>query len=264
MKTLRRGDSGREVANLKGYLAGSGMRQTKSDRFDLVCEASVRALQAHENLEQDGIVGPKTWKDVLQPDRIYADTIDVLKWIQPRTPYYPQRDNQYNPAGTCNVTSLAMVLAFHGQKPWKTDQLEDDLFWLLQRPESIRYFNKNFPALKKMGYKPRHVHGMLGYLAKLLGYSWNLSEATSWNAMSAFGTSTGPLITSGSFTRAGHIIVVVGMTINNDLVVHDPWGDWNSGYRDQNGKFRIYSHADMQKVLSGRSSDLKRTHRISK
>jgi len=238
---------------------------TDTDSFDLVTEAGVRYLQEEYALEKDGIVGPKTWEYVQQPTRLLSDLTSPLSWIQPGVPYYQQRDNEYRPEGTCNVTSLAMVLAFHGVQPTKAAQLEDELYLRLQQPDALAEFNRSYPQLKRMGYKPRHIHGMLGWLAKQYGFKWKFSDKTTASEMAWFGMTKGPLITSGSFTSAGHIIVIVGMTIGADLVVHDPYGNWDRGYQfDRNGKFRIYNRENMSKILAGNSETKKRSHQISR
>lgn len=262
MSTVRRGVKGRDVTGLKNLLKEAGLVTTSSNLFDLQTEAGVRTAQEKLGLEKDGIVGPKTWGELLKKERLFDRQTDPIKWVK-ITPYYPQRDNEYHPGGTCNVTSLAMVLAYHGVVPTKADQLEDELFLRLQKPDAIAEFNRSYPSLKKMGYKPRHVHGMLGWLAKRYGFTWSFSERVSREDLAAFGSSVGPMIISGRFTASGHIITLVGMTLLDDLIVHDPWGDWNSGYRNRDGKYRIYNREAMEDVLSGHNRELKRAHRIT-
>ena len=258
MNTLRRGMRGRDVRDLKTRLKKLNLKMTDSQTFDLQTEAGVRTLQEHVGLEKDGIVGPKTWGELLDA-QAFPEVIDPIQWIK-ITPYYPQRDNEYHPGGTCNVTSLAMVLAYHGQVPSKADQLEDELFLRLQQPDAKAEFARSYPSLVKMGYKPRHIHGMLRWLAKKYGYDARYSEKASLQDMAAWGSKVGPMVISGRFTAAGHIVTLVGMTQGNDLICHDPWGDWNSGYKSRDGKYRIYNREAMLDVLKGHSHDLKRCH----
>ena len=263
MTILKRGNRNSEVLKLKKHLEAAGMSMTKSNVFDLVTEAGVRILQEDLNLEKDGIVGPRTWRELQNKPLLFKSLTSVLKWIC-MTPYYPQRDNKYHPSGTCNVTSLAMVLAYHGIKPIGTNQLEDELFLRLQEPDALAEFERSYPSLKKKGYKPRHIHGMLGWLVKQYGLNWKYSEATTRDQIDNHGKTIGPMIISGSFTSSGHIICLTGMTIRNDMIVHDPWGDWDKGYRQsRNGKFRIYNRENMEKILSGLNATCKRVHRIS-
>lgn len=262
MNLVRRGTKGRDVAGLKNLLKEAGLVTTSSDIFDLQTEAGVRTAQELLGLEKDGIAGPKTWEALLKKPKITNSILDPIKWVK-ITPYYPQRDNEYNPSGTCNVTSLAMVLAYHGIAPTRTNQLEDELFLRLQKPDAQAEFKRSYPTLVKMGYKPRHVHGMLGWLARRYGFDWRYSEATSRTEIEDFGRTVGPMIVSGRFTSSGHIVTLVGQTFFDDLIVHDPWGDWNTAYRSRDGKYRIYNREAMEDILSGQSKELKRTHRIS-
>ena len=263
MTILKRGNQNSEVLKLKKHLEAAGMPMTKSNVFDLVTEAGVRILQEDLNLEKDGVVGPRTWRELQNKPLLFKSPTNVLKWIC-MTPYYPQRDNKYHPSGTCNVTSLAMVLAYHGIKPTGKNQLEDELFLRLQKPDALAEFERSYPSLKKKGYKPRHIHGMLGWLVKQYGFNWKYSEATTRDQIDNHGKTIGPMIVSGSFTSSGHIICLTGMTIRNDMIVHDPWGDWDKGYRQsRNGKFRIYNRENMEKILSGLNATCKRVHRIS-
>ena len=39
-------------------------------------------------------------------------------------PHYSQLDNEFHPTDTCNLTSAAMCLAYHGIKPKQRVQLE--------------------------------------------------------------------------------------------------------------------------------------------
>ena len=157
-----------------------------------------------------------------------------------------------------------MVLAYHGTRPTGINQLEDELFLRLQKPDALAEFERSYPSLKKKGYKPRHIHGMLGWLAKQYGFNWEYSETTSRNQIDHHGETVGPMIVSGSFTSSGHIVCLTGMTIRDDMIVHDPWGDWDKGYRQsRNGKFRIYNRENMERILSGFNATHKRVHRIS-
>jgi len=219
----------------------------------LSTEAAVRQLQELSHIEKDGLVGAQSWKvfEALNPKHYFHNSgINPIDWAL-RVPYFSQRDNEYSPSGTCNVTSLAMVLAFHDVLPTKAEQLEDELYLRLHKKDALAYYAKTYPQYRRQGYQPRHVHGMLGWLAKQYGFGHKLSHIT-WDEMARFGphSNGGPMITTGAFTRSGHIITIVGQTANKDLIVHDPYGNWDRGYRyDSNGKHRIYNKEDMEEVL---------------
>ena len=253
---------------MKGKLKSLGYVVTNSNEFDYVTEATVRHFQEKSGLTKDGIVGPRT-EAALATAQPLAQQTNVIQWVA-NTPYLSQRDNENVPGGTCNVTSLAMVMAFWGQKA-KDDpsdaaieQLEDELFLRLEEPDAQAYFKKNFPTLVNQGFHARNIHGMLIWLAKQYGFVDKYSEGTSWKDMADFGRSFGPMILSGAFTGSGHIVCLTGMTINGDLIIHDPYGDWNTRYKSREGAFRIYNREDMEQILAGTSKTLKRTHRIAK
>lgn len=253
---------------MKGKLKSLGFVVTNSNEFDYVTDATVRYFQEKNGLTKDGIVGPRTEAALSKAQPLPQQT-NVIQWVA-NTPYLSQRDNENAPGGTCNVTSLAMVMSFWGQKA-KDDpsdaaieQLEDELFLRLEEPDAQAYFKKNFPDLVNQGYHARNIHGMLGWLAKQYGYTWKYSEGTSWKDMADFGRNFGPMIVSGAFTGSGHIVCLTGMTIGGDMIIHDPYGDWNQRYKSKEGAFRIYNREDMEQILSGSSRTLKRTHRITK
>lgn len=157
-------------------------------------------------------------------------------------PYASQRDNENVPSGTCNVTCLSMVLQFLGARPKSSAQLEYELFKTLETPEAQAYFKKNFPTLQN--YNARNVHGMLGWLAIQRGYRYKYAALDF-----SFLSQKGPVIISGTFTKSGHICVLLGYTRNQDWIVHDPYGDWNTGYKSKSGALRIYNREDMAKLV---------------
>jgi hypothetical protein len=265
---MKRSDVGQEVTILKGKLKGLGFVLTNSNEFDYVTDATVRYFQEKNGLTKDGIVGPRTLAALYQAQPLTQQT-NVIQWVA-NTPYLSQRDNENVPGGTCNVTSLAMVMSFWGIKA-KDDpsdaapeQLEDELFLRLEEPDAQAFFKKNFPTLVNQGYHARNIHGMLIWLAKQYGLVDKYSEGTSWKDMADFGRSFGPMIIAGAFTGSGHITCLTGMTVSGDMIVHDPYGDWNTQYKNRDGTFRIYNREDMEQILAGTSKTLKRTHRIAR
>ncbi len=256
------------MTTLKAKLKTLGFVVTNSNEFDYVTDATVRYFQEKNGLTKDGIVGPRTL-GLLASTKPLEQQTNVIQWVA-STPYLSQRDNENVPGGTCNVTSLAMVLSFWGikAKDDPTDaaieQLEDELFLRLEKEDAQAYFKKNFPTLVNQGFHARNIHGMLIWLAKQYGFTDKYSEGTSWKDMADFGRAFGPMIISGAFTGSGHITCLTGMTIGGDLIVHDPYGDWNTKYKSKEGAFRIYNREDMEQILAGTGKTLKRTHRIAR
>jgi hypothetical protein len=259
---LRRGDESPEVIELKRQLQRVGYKMRDGDGFGLVTEAAVRDYQGSNKLTKDGIVGPRTLA-ALENGRTSANQVNPIRTLHD-VPYFSQRDNEYKPTGTCNVTSIAMVLAHYGVRS-RGVQLEDELFRKLEAPKARAIFERWWPELAKQGYQPRHVHGMLKWLVNQYGFSDNYSEATTWDTISNWLRYEGPIVTSGAFTGFGHIIVLVGETVGEDFICHDPWGNWEKGYRkSHDGKFVIYNKESLVDVLKGQGPDAKRAHLIKK
>ncbi len=262
---MKRSDVGTEVLSLKEKLKALNFITTSSNKYDYVTDATVRYFQEQHGLTKDGIVGPRTL-GVLSTAKALSASTNVIKWVT-NTPYLSQRDNELDPNGTCNVTSIAMVLSYLGQvakddpSDVTIEQLEDELSARLKQSDAQAVFKRDFPALANQGYNARNVHGMLVWLCKQYGFKNKFSDSTSWADMTAFGA---PMVTSGAFTGSGHIVCIVGMTLLGDLIVHDPYGDWNTKYKSREGDFRIYNRENMEQILAGSSKVLKRTHRITK
>ena len=112
---MKRSDVGPEVTTLKARLKELGYVVTNSNEFDYVTDATIRHFQEANKLTKDGIVGPRT-EGLLATAKPLSTQTNPITWVA-NTPYLSQRDNLNEPNGTCNVTSLAMVLSYWGVKP---------------------------------------------------------------------------------------------------------------------------------------------------
>lgn len=267
-KTIRRGSKGEAVARLQHLLVELGYTLAVDGDFGPRVEATVRSFQKKNGLTDDGIVGPNTWEELEEvaaeqgSDQLMPAE-GVVACIE-NVPYFTQRDNSFKPNGTCNVTSLAMVLSYYGIEP-KEGQLEDELFQVLQGPEAEAHFRKTYPALAKQGFNPRNVHGMLVWLAERYGMKARFSMSAPWIEIHEWLRNDKPVIVSGNFTGSGHIVLAVGYTDSNDLIVHDPWGDWTKGYRGAGGKdgaFKVYPFELVNDTLKQVGKDAKWAHFI--
>jgi peptidoglycan hydrolase-like protein with peptidoglycan-binding domain len=64
---LNKGDSGEHVETLQGLLlARSHPEVSMTGKFDDTTESAVKAMQRWGGVEDDGIVGPKTWPVLLR------------------------------------------------------------------------------------------------------------------------------------------------------------------------------------------------------
>lgn len=129
-----------------------------------------------------------------------------------QTPYLSQINNEIHPSGTCNVTSVAMCMAFFGEPVLRKtgEQLEDYL---------TRFCLDNGLS--------RHSPGDLEILAQKHGYRPRFTAHATWEEVKAWLDQGKVCIVHGWFTASGHILVVVGYDDEKGCwIVHDPWGEW--------------------------------------
>jgi uncharacterized protein YvpB len=154
----------------------------------------------------------------------------ITSTIKLAVPYKFQLDNWQNPTGSCNVTSLAMVLEFWGaaHKPGYEgfDQLEDELYAYMIANGLNRHSPQDLAeVVRAYGLKDRFT------------VKATIAQAQEW-------LKTGkPAIIHGYFTQFGHIVVLVGCD-DAGFLVHDPYGEWFAdGYRtDLSGAYVHYSY----------------------
>lgn len=157
-------------------------------------------------------------------------------------PYFSQLDNENNPHGSCNVTSLAMCMAFYGhpmRNPKTGEQLEDELY---------RYMGSNNLS--------RHSPQDLDKVFTIYGYEDDFRPDAKWADVKASIDAGRPCVVHGWFTRSGHIIVIIGYN-EKGWVVHDPYGEWySSGYDTSvSGAGLTYTY-QMMKDVCGPDGDL--------
>lgn len=160
-------------------------------------------------------------------------------------PYFSQRDNKFEPFGTCNVTSVAMVLHYFGIRgDGSHQQLEDQLFAKCQR-HGWDY----------------HAPYDLQKLITSYGFKDKFNPTSRWQDARLHIDAGLPLIAHGYFTRSGHIVTIVGYDDAayggaGAWVVNDPFGEWFEwGYNNTSGKWLRYSYRMMREVC-GDDGDL--------
>lgn len=158
-----------------------------------------------------------------------------------KVPYLSQLDNALNPFGTCNVTSVAMCMAYFGH-PVRNDQgqqLEDELNqYCLDHGLS------------------RHSPTDLKKVLEAYGYKDKFQFDAKWQDAKTHLAAGNPLIAHGYFTKSGHIVTVIGYNTKG-FVVNDPYGEWfSSGYdNSRSGAGLTYSYGMMER-LCGSDGDL--------
>lgn len=163
-------------------------------------------------------------------------------------PYFSQLDNVNNPHGSCNVTSLAMCMAYLGHPASNVygEQLEDELY---------NYCLNNGLS--------RHSPTDLAQVVKAYGYKDDFQPDAKWGDVKRWLTVGNPIVVHGWFSRSGHIIVIKGYN-DKGWIVNDPYGEWFEwGYDTSvSGKNLMYSYG-MMKEICGSDGDLW-IHYISK
>jgi uncharacterized protein YvpB len=158
--------------------------------------------------------------------------------ISLKVPYHSQNNNLYNPSGACNVTSMAMCMNYHGIKPTKETQLEDELYARIQANGWSRHEATDLEKLVNLypGVRDR--------------FTPNGTFKDIYAAIDA----GNPCVVHGYFTRFGHIIVVKGYT-SNSFIVNDPYGEWYSWGYDKNvsGEGLEYSKSMIASLCSPES-----------
>jgi uncharacterized protein YvpB len=144
-----------------------------------------------------------------------------------KVPFFPQTDNQFNPSGACNVTSIAMCLSFLGIKGDDSyKQLEDQLYQLCLKKGLSRNNPSDLARLVELkGKKDNYRHdGTIALLKKHIDRGF-------------------PTVIHGYFTRSGHIIECHGYS-DCGLICHDPYGNYMDGYstKVENGQNIEYSY----------------------
>jgi hypothetical protein len=262
---IRQDSKGAMVDVLHGMLAqlGYNLQAEDSGVFGCRTTAAVMHFQRSQKLTVDGIVGKITDE---QLRAALADRPDNPRTITPietilKVPYHSQRDNEYNPNGTCNVTALAMAMLFRLCEPKDpSKQLEDELYELIMSEEGQTYFRDHYEWAAVQHINPNNVHGMLTWASDQYGCNFVFTlDAKDTDILDHL--RNGPVIVSGRFTGSGHIVLVVGCTTGGDLIVHDPYGDWMRGYSSGRkspydyigtrypGDYRVYPAEEVWRVL---------------
>jgi Peptidase_C39 like family len=152
--------------------------------------------------------------------------------VELNVPYFSQRDNPRSPGSTCNVTSIAMVMYYHGVRSKGGGQLEDELLqWCL---------NKGGPGCQT-------DNAMLSKLIAAYGFKTSFSTTRKWAEIKTELVNRRPVVLGGDFTATGHIVCVIGYTPQG-YIVNDPWGDALTGYTDTEGRKLLYPYSYMDRV----------------
>jgi len=183
--------------------------------------------------------------------------------------YNSQRNNKIRPSAVCNITSQWMQ--FSSYEEFRKLNLTDDNIW--EKVNSVNMINWVEYNIKKdyasWGWlKPwisnktlNEVYSVLAQNGQnLLQDSGIKDKRYSFESIpvkdlgKTVKISGKPVVFGSGFVGGGHIVCCLGQ-IGNFLIIHDPWGNWNSGYQDHDGAFRLYSIQKIESV-SGKNKSV--------
>lgn len=185
------------------------------------------------------------------------DSVDL--YLGEGKDYFSQRNNTLFPGSTCNVTAMIQALHLLGYDVYARAgqgvQPEDSLEEMTENPRvyAQRTALKLDPGC--MGVPNRQIHLLLS-LATDLWIGRPVSKFTTQidtKAILGDLVKKRPTVLSTTFTPAGHVVCVSGfrtkqggfiltdpsqidMNLLEGFYIDDPWGDYMSGYKNQNGK----------------------------
>ncbi|MBW4522538.1 MAG: C39 family peptidase [Scytolyngbya sp. HA4215-MV1] len=190
------------------------------------------------SLAKDKFKGFNTWYafgghvQVIQDGKVIVPKPRIPS-VKLNIPYKSQLDNEENPTGSCNVTSLAMCLQFLGaQRKTSSGQFEDELY---------RYAQDHGLS--------RHDPHDLAVVVEAYGCRDDFRSDATIDQVKDWLADGKPIVTHGYFTTFGHVVVFAGYD-STGFLVHDPYGEWTPyGYRtDLSGQYVHYSYNMIKSV----------------
>ena len=157
--------------------------------------------------------------------------------------WHDQRNNTIAPHGTCNATSIAMIMQYKGLLAgWdKEGQLDDFVTRHLDTPDAWEIHKKTMPTDWR-NYNPRNNPFVLKWYFNSIGIDDNFIQLSkNDNAIQLIKNCINrdmPVIMTGNYTRKRtngtqdvitHINVAVGYDDNN-IIVNDPFGSMLNYY----------------------------------
>ncbi len=168
----------------------------------------------------------------------YIDVLDSGPYIT-GVPYFYQYHNAINPAGSCQNTSMAMVLDYYGA----SDSPDDiSTYYGTSQAQSVAGWESVFNSeAAYFGLSVRDSGTTCGSISRL-------------RSLLAAGR---PVVVHGYFTASGHVVVLLGFD-GSDYIAHDPAGVWSqvgqyggySGNDSTGGRYVRYDRDAVEAVIA--------------
>lgn len=140
-----------------------------------------------------------------------------------------QLDNSLYPTGSCNTTSVAMVVEFLTNFSRVPSTIDN---------QPYGQFEDKLLAYCDLVGLSRHEHDHLRELLELCGVVDDLRLDGTAKQIRAHIDKGFPCISAGFYTSFGHIVVISGYN-DRGFVIHDPYGEWCA-----EGYLRNYGDSD--------------------
>lgn len=202
---------------------------------------SVEPLGKHfKVMLEPSLQGHSTWYVFNELAAIYNGTRLIyplsVKWT---VPYFNQLANAANPYGTCNVSSLAMALAYAGAPQKSADRFPDEL--------------NDYCISHELD---RHDPQVLARIAQDYGVKDTFTTQATIAQVKEWLVQGNVAVVHGYFTSEGHIICLIGFD-ETGFWVNDPYGEWFPGGYDRNddsnftkGKGLHYSYGMIEQTCT--------------
>lgn len=153
--------------------------------------------------------GKNTWYVYQKTGTILSDgEIIFPALVKLGVPYYDQLDNSENPYGSCNVTTVAMILSYLGARRQKPQ---------IRFPDELSEYCDSHNL-------DRHEPYDLVKLVQAYGCQDNFRKTASFQGVKEWLVQGNAAIVHGYFTPTGHIICIIGYN-SKGFVVNDPYGE---------------------------------------
>lgn len=181
---------------------------------------------------------PEPKEETLSKENLKSNNIFL------EAPYFLQRENYYEPGGTCGLTSAAMLINFWGQV-------------------STSFVSRNVTPDElylKFGKRKGQSPDTLATLYRSFGLNSDYTYKGTREDIKKHLDNGRPVVVHGWFTKSGHIIVLTGYN-ENGFIANDPAGEWigcyKCGYKSGGyGKSILYTYAQMNTSVLGKDGDI--------